>query len=262
LPLEEASFNTLNKWELAKETTLRHTNFTDAGNWHSYYIYQEDHRPSYNRMVAPKDERTSLYLSAHKRDYDKPGQDRLPQTLNQFTRVVWAPDGRFPRLRLEVLVDCPAHFERALLGAFVWVEGYYGHQLHYSLIYGAGKVPEQLGNRFNRSSDTVTVHRYLPVQVGAWHSVTLNPGQDIPLPHRPLDRWALNLGVWNINEGNNLGIGTYFSGLEQLTASTTPSQMDGTPLQETPQDLRYAFRVNHIAGEHVIADQHDLYFDN
>jgi 3',5'-cyclic AMP phosphodiesterase CpdA len=259
--LQEASPLILNKWELAKGTQLQNGNLASQEHWHSNYIYQEDHQPTYLRRICEKDSLQSIYLRANKRRYDKPGQDRLPQTLNQLTQVVFAPDGRFSEIELRMLVECEHFYERALVGAFVWIEGYWGHHKQYSLIYSAGKIPASLSNRFNRSPQTVIVHRHLPAKTGAWSTVILNPEQDLAgTEQQPIDRWAINLGVWNINDGNNEGIGAYFASIEQRPPGEQSSRLDGQPLGEKHAEMIYTLRVDHTAGEHVIASQDELYF--
>jgi hypothetical protein len=255
------SLLTLNKWELAGGTEIRNGSFADRAYWYGNYVYQEDESPTYLRQLPRRDGQSMLHLRADKRKYDKPGQDRLPQTLNQLTQVVFAPEGRFAEIELQLQVDCGRLFERALVGAFVWIEGYWGHHKRYSLIYSAGHIPESLSNRFNRSAETVIVHRHLPALPGTWHTVVLNPQADLGNDLRqPIDRWALNLGVWNINDGNNDGIGAYFTAIEQRSPGKRASQLDGITLPAKPSHLRYALRVDHLAGEHVIASQEELYF--
>ena len=260
LPLQEESLLTRNKWELAHGGDLVNGDFRNLAHWHGHFVYQEDELPTYTKEIRELDGLQALYLRANKRRYDKPGQDRVPQTLNQLTQVVRAPGGQWPQLELRLQVDCAHYFDRALLGAFIWIEGYWGHHQQYSLIYSAGKVPKKLGNRFHRSEETVTVHRDVPLTPGQWYTLVLNPGQDLASPTRPIDRWAVNLGVWNINDGNNEGVGAYFASVRQQPAGNTPSQVNGQALKEKSEDKQYVFRVDHTAGEHVIADQEDLYF--
>ena len=271
VPLQEVSLLTHNKWELraGPSTTesepptvsqLENGGFTEGlAHWHGNYVYREDEHPTYVREIRIVDGRPTLYLTAHRRRYDKPGQDRLPQTLNQLTQLLLSPDGQPPQFDLQLQVECAQH-ERALTGAFVWLEGYYGHHKRYSVIYSAGKIPVSLSNRFDRSDDLVIVHRHLPVRPGEWHSLRLDPLTDLGGLDLIVDRWAVNLGVWNINDGNNTGIAASFAGIEQRVAGDGPSELDGTPLPDKPEHLQYTFRVDHTAGEHVIADQRELYF--
>ena len=261
-PLQQASLLTLNKWELAAGTQVKNGGFNSGlDHWHANYVYQEDEHPTYVREIRQIDDGVpALYLRAHRRRYDKPGQDRLPQTLNQLTQVCLAPDGQFPALQLRLKVACATHYGRALTGAFVWLEGYFGHHKRYSLIYSAGRIPASLSNRFDRSDGLVVVHRHLPARLDRWHKVILHPMADLGRLEQPIDRWVLNLGVWNINDGNNAGIEAYFAAIEQGDAAEGPSQLDGKPLEEKPAQQVYQFRVDHTAGEHVIADQDELYF--
>jgi 3',5'-cyclic AMP phosphodiesterase CpdA len=255
------SLLTRNKWELAEGTKLQNGSFESAAHWHGNYVYQEDERPTYLRQFSEEDGRGTLYLRANKRRYDKPGQDRVPQTLNQLTQVRMAPGGVFPEFGLQLRVECGPFYGRALVGAFVWVEGYRGHHKQYSLIYSAGKIPAGLSNRFNRSPSTRILHWDVPAVADSWESVILNPERDLgPTDRLPIDRWAINLGVWNINDGNNEGIGAYFSDLSQRAPGSRPSRLNDLPLERKAEDMLYYFRANHTAGEHVIAEQEDLYF--
>ena len=259
-PLQQRSLLTRNKWELATGNVLQNGHFTNLEGWHGHYVYQEDDSPTYLRDIREVDEVRALYLSARRRRYPKPGQDRLPQTLNQLTQVMLTPDGRLPQVNLRIKLSCPEYFEEALTGVFIWIEAYHGYRKQYSVIYSAGKVPASLSNRFDHADELIVVHRHLPAVSDRWHTLLLNPTVDLDPVDRPVDRWALNLGVWNINDGNNQGIEAYFAAVEQQAAGREPSQLDGVQLSDKPENMRYTFRVNHTAGEHVIANQAELYF--
>jgi hypothetical protein len=146
------------KWELEGNEEVMNGNFENGlDHWHNQYVYPEDSDPSNLREVrdSPEGAGKSLYLFTKKRGYDTPGQDRLPQTLNQVTQVVSVPPQRQPILRLRFRID-GVHFNPDTWnGAFLWIEGFRGRHLTLSQVYVIGRGSYSIAGSYGRSIQSV-----------------------------------------------------------------------------------------------------------
>jgi hypothetical protein len=236
--------------------------------WMHYYVYPEDRDPSNLMEIreSPGRPGKSLYLFSKKRGYDAPGQDRLPQTLNQVTQVLKAPAERQPVLRFSFRIDGTHFFKEKWNGAFLWVEGYRERHLLLSHVYVIGRGTYSIAGSYGRSVSSAYFNlNDLPDQ---WHDVVINVGDDFHrtgnklLKSLKIDKYAVNFGTWTVNDGYQQEIGIHvgnvaadFTFMDHIGST----RLDDKPVRLLEEPDIFAARIHHEAGEHQYATQAELY---
>lgn len=245
------------KWELPANPELINGSF-EAGmeGWHRRFVYEEDERPANACEVERLGEVGhfhALYLFSRERRYNAPGQDRMPQTINQVCQAVAIPSNQSARLHVAYRLDV-AHFHPdAESAAFVWVEGYHNSHKRLNLVYSHGKMIPAPGSRYSHPEQAPYVHFDLPGDRDKWNEVELNIWEDSGL-ELPIDRLVINLGVWTSNEEGKNEIGVFFDNLSiQFLDPVKPqasSRLGQQVIPVKPEQLLWKKRNRHIAGEH------------
>ncbi|MFY0654482.1 MAG: metallophosphoesterase [Cyclobacteriaceae bacterium] len=252
-----------NKWELPRNEKILNGEFKNLDQWHRPYVYMEDERPSNSCETRTIDGTNTLYLKARKRAHDIPGQDRLPQTLNKACQAISIQDGKIPGLNFRMKISKKERERKALNGAYVWCEGYEGPNKLFNLFYFAGVATGSLLSRFETNRNYKDLYLDLPYQNEEWHDVNLNLNselKDLDIPANRADRLIVNLGVWNVNDGNNSGVEFFVQSLKDFTPDDLPPSTCGNnPVLPKEKDEIYYARVVHIAGEHTLGKQEQLY---
>lgn len=254
-----------NKWQLPAKPNLINGGFEQGlKGWTPRFVYTEDHNPSNICDVRPLYNNSgfhALYLHSHKRGYDIPGQDRLPQTINRICQAVqWQAD-QFPLLKLRYKVDSKNSDLQGWCGAFVWVEAFTGSFKKMSLLYWAGTAYTGMESKEEKEL-TDSIHLKLDSEPDQWHQASLNIARDFEqnsgqkFADLQADRIVINLGVWTINDGHDYPYSIYFDDL-QLEKSTSPqliSKAGNMTVEQMPDDsvwwLGKYMPFTHIAGEH------------
>ena len=252
------------KWELPASNALQNGNFNDELNgWHRQYIYTESDNPSNiceSRNVPGTPDR-ALYLYSRKRGYDTPGQDRMPQSINRVTQVLAAPANQDPMVRLRYMIDKEHFHAGSLNGAFLWLEGYEGSHLLLSHVYAIGKALSSITGSYARNGNTIFFDiTSLP---DAWNEVYIRPENDNKtISLKRINKYALTLGTWTVNDGIGQEIGIYFTGISFNSAASndgTESCVGNQKIILKNKDDIFDSRIHHIAGEHQFASQESLY---
>jgi hypothetical protein len=261
------------KWELPAFDFIQNGNFENRLDyWHKRYIYTEDKNPS-NFAEVRKGEgingSNALYLYSRKRGYDIPGQDRMPQTINRICQVLETGKGQYPVIELVYKVD-PAHYNPGFRsGAFIWIEGFKNSLKRLNLCYSLSKMYGNIGGRFSQIGNIYPAHFDLPVITKDWAKAILNIAADhnrnedhMPYNELGLNKIAINLGTWSINDGYLHEFGIYINEIVMNTTITDlnkPSNVNGSTLNNKMDKDIYYFRNDHVAGEHQFASQKQLY---
>ncbi|MDF9800111.1 hypothetical protein OKW21_005374 [Catalinimonas alkaloidigena] len=254
-----------NKWQLPAQSRLLNGGFEQGlTGWTPRFVYTEDQNPSNICEVRPVYDHNgfhALYLHSHKRGYDIPGQDRLPQTINRLCQAVrWQAD-QPPLLKLKYSVDGKNSDLQGWCGAFVWVEAFARSFKRMSLLYWTGTAYTGIETKEEKEL-TDPIHLSLDSAPDQWHQATLNIGRDFEqhsgqkFANLQADRLVINLGVWTINDGHDYPFSIYFDDL-QLEKSASPgliSKAGSKTVNQMPNDsvwwLGKYTPFTHIAGEH------------
>jgi 3',5'-cyclic AMP phosphodiesterase CpdA len=228
--------------------------------WGQNYIYAEDERPSNRMEVHSKvsgSKGKALYLYARRRDYGAPGQDRLPQDINQVFQalVLSAPN---PQLTFSYRIDGAQSAFDHWNGAFVWVEGYRGAIKTMETFYAINKAYVSMQGK----ADFCDVQLQLPSTPDTWHSARLNIAADFSTFHKGFsfkdaqpDRLVVNLGVWNINDGSSAPFAVYFKDFA-LGYADAPSRVGALGVSEAAREAKWWLNKEVIftdfGGEHRI----------
>lgn len=264
------------KWELPFNNRIENGSFKERMyHWHKRYVYTEDENPS-NLAEVQKGEgingSNALYLYSRKRGYDTPGQDRMPQTINRICQVIQITKNQYPVIELTYKVD-PAHYNSEFWsGAFIWIEGFKNSLKRLNLCYSLGKMYGNIGGRFSQIRNIYPMHFDLPVISRDWANATLNLAADhnknkdlIPYDELDLNKIAINLGTWTINDGYVHEFGIYINEISMNTIGAIfnkSSNVNGSALNNKNEKDIYYFRNDHVAGEHQFASQEQLYPTN
>jgi len=93
------------KFELPCKAQFRNGQFTQGlSDWQHNWVYLEDENPANICEVRPVSEASSmpyLHLRSRKRGFETPGQDRLPQSINQITQALDIRTVQTPLIELE-----------------------------------------------------------------------------------------------------------------------------------------------------------------
>jgi hypothetical protein len=243
--LEEFDESTYANWfsekhELPAAQDFVNGNF-EAGlkAWSKNYVYTEDKDPA-NMAIATNETPgniPALYLYSRRRDYATPGQDRLPQDINQVYQAISVEKGKRPTIDFQYLVDGKNTRLPLWNGAFVWIEGYSGSIKTLEMVYSINKIYASMQGKAN----FVDIHIELPESPDKWHKASLDIANDFDtyakgyrFDESGVDRLVVNLGTWNINDGNPQPVGVFFTGFK-LGYSQTGSNVDGIALVEKPR---------------------------
>jgi hypothetical protein len=258
------------KWEMEGSEEIINGGFENGlSAWHSSFIYMEDHNPSNKKEALPAPDRKgrALYLFTRKRGYDTPGQDRLPQTLNQITQVIKATPGKVPYIRLAFRIDGSHYFPKSWNGGFLWLEGYRGRHLVLSQVYVLGKGIYSLAGSYGRNVNSTFYD--ITDEPDVWHEVLINVADDFKNSHEDqtllsidINRYAINLGTWTINDGYQQEIGVYIDDVIMdfnFIDHAGGSRLDDKPIRLLDTDNIFIPQIGHEAGEHKYASQSELY---
>jgi len=261
-----------NKWEFIPEERVVNGNFKNGlKGWMRNFVYTEDENPSNLCEIrkAPGDTGNALYMYMAKRDYDKPGQDRLPQTLNQLTQVIWAPENGIPVIHFKYMVDKDHFNPESWNGGFIWIEGYCQNHLLLNHVYSVGKLHRSVGASYGFRQ--FTYYSYFDIYDGSegWNDVMLNLksdyeklNKDIAYHDLHIDKIALSFGTWTINKGYKQSAGIYFKDveLEQIeSGSAQPSQLNNRECGFLAEEKIWNRGTSNVAGEHQYVTQEEVY---
>lgn len=252
------------KWELAIDPPLRNGDFNEGlKHWHRRYVYTEDVHPS-NLCETRKHENgfSFLYLFNRSRGYSTPGQDRLPQSINRICQVVRQPRGMFPLIRLGFLIDPDHHIPGNKAGSLIWLEGFENGLKRLNVVYSVNYVHWHLGGDQSQLRTTLPVHLDISGSPGAWHDLFLNPAgdflrftEDEEVQLDRIDTFAINFGVWTINEGHKNAAAAGFREVDlnfvnMPDPASAISTMNESPIPRKEQKYLWWHGVKHYAGEH------------
>jgi hypothetical protein len=213
------------KWELPAGNRILNGDFTDGFKaWARRFVYQEDHDPSNLCEIrpSPKNEnKFSLYLYTRSRGYKTPGQDRLPQDINRICQAVELEKGLSPCLRLNYFIDGKISDMAGYCGGYAWIEGYASSNKVLNLIYSVNKIWVNIGAQYSKSDKVPSVQMGLNNRTDTWNECLLNIREDHDsnsqgrsFREMEINRLIVNLGVWNINEGDDQPFGIYFNDIK------------------------------------------------
>ncbi len=260
------------KWEIEPSESLINGNFdTGLSGWMRKYVYTEETDPSNICEVrkSPGRQGNALYMFNRRRNYDKPGQDRLPQTLNQLTQVIGIREQEIPCIEFNYRVDKKRFNPDSWNGGFLWVEGYHQNHLMLNQIYSIGKIHRSIGGSYNYSA--FIGYSFFDIYDGSedWNRVSINLKYDFDRLKKErdfsglqLDRLVLSFGVWTINKGFKQEAGMYFADIKvsrKGMENTDPSILNGKVIGFLPQEKIWNRPTNHVAGEHQYVAQDEVY---
>lgn len=251
-------------WELPAHNELLNGGFT-AGlqHWHQRFVHQEDVNPSNIATVKPgagKNGSAALYLYSRERGYQIPGQDRLPQEINRVCQVIKLQQGQLPSLAIDFWLEEEHYHPDALSSIYFWIEGFSGSLKKMNLVYAPGKIMGGIGGRYSQSNVVNTLNFHLPASTGQWLKAVLNLSEDFKqqssqsLTEAGMDKLAINLGVWTINDGLDQKASILIDQV-QMTNSNESSNVNGQSISNKEANDIYYRKVDHTAGEHIIAPQ-------
>ncbi|MBD3266121.1 hypothetical protein GF373_05575 [bacterium] len=248
------------KWRLAAENHIVNGGFEDGfKGWNRQFVYEEDKNPSNLCQIRRRLNASSynaLYLYCHKRGYDAPGQDRMPQHINQVCQAVQLNDPTLPAVKFSIFVEGANFYREEWNGAFVWLEGYEGSYKHFNLVYWVNNAYSGLCRGKDHNRNAPVLHYDITDAPNTWQVITLNPTRDIQaqkglaLDTIQFDRLVINLGVWTDNEGEYKGIGVYFDDFVLSTQNNQPSQVNEKEIKRIDKSQIWRRRNRHTAGEH------------
>ena len=255
-------------WELPANDELLNGNFSAGlSEWHQRFVHTEDENPSNICEVksgAGKNDSTALHLYSRERGYPIPGQDRLPQDINRICQVIDLQTETLPELAIDFLLEKEHHHPEALSGFYIWIEGFAGSQKKMNLVYASGKMMGGVGGRYAQSNVVYPMVFDLPAEPGKWQNALLNLGNDFKLQSDEslrdagMNKLAINLGVWTINDGLKQESSVLIDQIKIIT-SRDASNVGGTPVTKKQEEDIYYRKVDHTAGEHIIAPQEAIW---
>ncbi|WP_194775341.1 metallophosphoesterase family protein [Pararhodonellum marinum] len=253
----------LHKWELPVQKTLINGDFEkDLEYWNKRYRYEEDENPSNRMEVRPDPETDSdkaLYLFSKKRGFHIPGQDRMPQTLNQLCQVIALSKGAQPTIKLQLRIDKDNTLLDSFNGVFIWIEGFEKSYKRVNLVYSFNKMFFGIGGQYSELRTVPPQHFDLGSLWSGWAEIQIDVKSDFNKKeeHRwadlNLDRFAINLGTWTVNDGENQSIGAFIKDITISMDSNTQSQseINGAALLPKKEEALWYGGIKHIAGEHI-----------
>lgn len=261
------------KWEIASNEELINGDFQmGLKNWARRFVYLEDKNPSNICQVENclgKSNSNALYLYTRKRGFDTPGQDRLPQTINRICQVIDLKKGNFPALSIRFKIDKEHYNPDFLSGAFFWIEGFQKSFKKLNLCYSVGRMYMNIGSNFSRDKSIFPTHLNVPYGGKNWDELNINPALDhernkdhIPFSELNIDKLAINLGVWTINDGYVQECGIYVDDIKfeyMGEKNQFQSNVNNDLIQLKDRKQLWASGIDHVAGEHQYASQAELY---
>ncbi len=260
------------KWELSAEDRIVNGDFNDGfKGWARRFVYQEDHDPSNLCEIRPSPENAnarSLYLFARKRGYMAPGQDRLPQDINRICQAVKLEKGLSPFLRFNYRINGQHTDMNGYCGGYVWMEGYSRSNKVLNLMYSVNKIWVNIGGQYSDYRSVPNIQMGLQSRADSCNECLLNIREDHDSHSQgrsfrglDIDRLIINLGVWNINDGDDQPFGIYFNGFRLDYDLPGSSQAGGIRIDpKAKEDEWWRNKIwpsKNIAGEHryIIATQ-------
>lgn len=258
------------KWEIAANEQIVNGDFSDElTGWIPRFVYQEDNLSSNRQEIVDNQEvGPCLMLYTEKRPYDVPGQDRVPQTLNQLTQAVTIKNSQLPVLAVKYMLH-EAYFDpESLNGCYLWVEGYNGSNNLLNLIYSMGKVPYSVAGALGGSSSAKPIHYDLTATSGKWIDAYLDLNNDfsraseeeLDIKKMGFDRILVTIGTWTVNDGHHQKTAAYFTGLQVLERKAVDTSQLTNANSKAEEDI-WGYRIKHIAGEHQYGEPENLYPD-
>ncbi len=260
------------KWELPAEDRIVNGDFNDGlKGWARRFVYHEDNEPSNLCEIRPSPGNAndrSLYLYARKRGYMAPGQDRLPQDINRLCQAVGLEKGGAPSLRFNYFIDGQHTDMNGYNGGYVWIEGYSLSNKVLNLMYSVNKIWVNIGGQYSKRRSVSAIQMGLSDRTDTWNESLLNIQEDHdahdqgkPFQELDIDRLIINLGVWNLNDGDDQPFGIYFNGFKLDYDLPGSSQAGGIRIDpKSSEDEWWRNKIwpwKNIAGEHryIIATQ-------
>ena len=253
------------KWELPAGDRLVNGDFRKGfKGWARRFVYQEDHDPSNLCEIRPSPanvNRSSLFLYARNRGYKAPGQDRLPQDINRLCQAVELDKGPSPYLRFNYFIDGEYSDMDGYCGGYVQIEGYSRSNKVMNLIYSVNKIWVNIGSQYSKSSKVPSIQMGLINRTDTWIECLLNIREDHDkhiqgrtFMELDIDRLILNLGVWNINDGDDQPFAIYFNDFGMDYDLPDSSHAGGTriiPKAKEDEWWRHKSGISkNLAGEH------------
>ena len=251
----------MQKHELPASETISNGSFKDGLTaWTPRFVYQEDSNPSNICKAVTIESKTVIHLFSQKRGYDVPGQDRLPQSINQISQAIELKSEKYPVLTFRYKIDQNSDLD-GWCGAYIWLEGYTGKFKKMSLIYSCGKAFAGTSGKYDKSEFTKDHHFHLATN-DKWQQAKLIPAVDFESSHNisysslQLDRLVISLGTWTINDAEQYPFGIYCSDFslaypDDLSNSST---VDGVAIsQKQDNEIWWLGKYEpftHTAGEH------------
>jgi len=260
------------KWEVEGKENIFNGNFKEGlSGWMRKYVYIEDIDPSNLCEVrkAPEIEGNALYMFNRRRGYDKPGQDRLPQTLNQLTQVIKVQEQGTPWIHFKYKVDSDHFNPESWNGGFLWIEGFHQNHLMLNQVYSIGKMHRSIGGSYNYSA--FTGYSFFDIYDGSmgWNQVSINLKHDYDQLKKErlfedlqLEKLVLSFGVWTINKGFKQEAGIYFTDVEVFykdPVSAGPSLLNNQEIPFLDKEKIWNRPTSNIAGEHQYITQEEVY---
>ena len=253
------------KWELPAGDNIKNGDFKDGfRGWARRFVYSEDHDPSNLCEIRPSPgdaDRQSLYLYARKRGYMAPGQDRLPQDINRLCQAVELKKGGSPSLGFNYRIDGQHSDMNGYCGGYVRIEGYSRSKKVMNLIYSVNKIWVNIGSQYSKSSKVPSIQMGLLNRTDTWNECLLNIREDHDrhshgrsFGELDIDRLILNLGVWNINDGDDQPFAIHFNdfrlGYDQLGSSQAGGIRIDPKAKEDEWWRQKSGLSKNLAGEH------------
>lgn len=234
------------KCELAAESQFINGDFREGlKGWARFWVYEEDEDPS-NRCevrsgVHPRSPH-SLFVFNRRRGFEAPGQDRLPQSINQISQAVAVLPGQSPEVRFECRIDGTVSSLHDLCGGYVWLEGFSGHTKRFNLVYAAGVLNVNFADQHSDLTWCRPLMMRLPLIPDRWSAIRLDLASDVAahLGDNPgwgdlaVDRLVLTLGVWTVNQGSLAPFGLDFTGFQVGLTDGAGSWADGRRIEPIP----------------------------
>ena len=189
-----------------------------------------------------------------------PGQDRLPQDINRVHQAVKLNHSR-PVLDLAYMLDGENCDFDGFCGAYIWVEGFKGSVKLVNLIYAANQIWVNMGGRFSLQREVTPSFMTLNEKPDEWHRCKLYLADDYDkyndhgkkFADHGIDRLIINLGLWNINDGNEQPFAIYFDEIS-IGQGNGESMAGDYKIEAKPVESRWwrgkTTPNMHIAGEH------------
>ena len=251
-------------WELPLQSNVVNGDFTNQLEyWHQRYVYHENVNPSNICDVAETSSgEMALYLYSRSRDYNAPGQDRLPQHINKIAQAVSVKNMQSPVINLNLLPELGRYDKTSLNGFFLWLSCYNQSQHVTNLVYSIGKIYGGITKSFELIEKPPTYYFDIPAIIGKWNKSVIPFGNDftsantdqLTFEQLHAERVIISMGTWTVNDGINQEAGIFIKNIELIDDSTN---FHLSKLKNN-KDIWHP-RINHIAGDHQYVSQNSIY---